>query len=69
MEPCYIEKYGTITYNLRIRTVPQLAYPLISSAMRLTLVLLLLSDSTTIQIFVYRISFLLYYIYVCQVKP
>ena len=37
--------------------------------MRLTLVLLLLSDSMTLQLFVYRVAFLLYYIYVGQSEP
>ena len=65
---CFIEKYGAITFDLKTKTKYQLAYPLASWAMRLSLVLVLLGDNTTAQLFFYRIVFLLYYIYVGSTK-
>lgn len=65
---CFIEKYGAITYNIKTKTKLQLVYPLVNLAFRLSLVILLLRDNTTAQLFFYRIFFLLYFIYVGSTK-
>ena len=65
----YIERYGAITEDIRTRSRMHLAYPLMGYSLRLTLILLLLSDDIFQQLLFYRIIFLLYFIYIGIFKP
>ena len=67
--PFFVKYFGTITYGLRIKSKYQLAYPLLSFAMRFTLAILLVRDNFVEQLLVYPIVFLLYFCYVASCKP
>ena len=67
--PFFIKYFGTITYGLRIKSKYQLAYPLVSCAMRFTLAMLLIRNNFIEQLLVYPIVFLLYFCYIANCKP